>query len=114
MLYNTWCCYGFVREVMGNGYANKLHWWGNTPETIGSNFGLGFFIWLHYNNKYLEFFDTIFMVLRKKNEQLSFLHIYHHTSIAWAWWVVTKVRDSRLAQCQKRKFLTSSPRSSPT
>ncbi|WZN65006.1 fatty acid elongase [Chloropicon roscoffensis] len=91
VLYNTWCCYGFVREVMGNGYANKLHWWGNAPETIGSNFGLGFFIWLHYNNKYLEFFDTIFMVLRKKNEQLSFLHIYHHTSIAWAWWVVTKV-----------------------
>lgn len=76
---------------MGMGYANKLKVWGNHPDTITSNFGLGFFVWLHYYNKYLEFFDTIFMVLRKKGDQLSFLHVYHHLTIAWAWWIVCKV-----------------------
>ena len=76
---------------MGMGYANKLKVWGNHPDTITSNFGLGFFVWLHYYNKYLEFFDTIFMVLRKKGDQLSSLHVYHHLTIAWAWWIVCKV-----------------------
>ena len=91
VIYNSWCCYGFVREVLGLGYANKLYLWGNYVDKIGNNFGLGFFIWLHYNNKYLEFFDTIFMVLRKKGAQLNFLHVYHHLTIAWAWWLVCNV-----------------------
>jgi elongation of very long chain fatty acids protein 4 len=91
VVYNTWCCYGFVREVSGMGYANKMNVWGNYVGDIGNTFGLGFFVWLHYNNKYLEFFDSIFMVLRKKSEQLSFLHVYHHMSIAWCWWLVCKV-----------------------
>jgi len=45
-----------------------------------------FAVWLHYCNKYLEFFDTIFMVLRGRLDQVSFLHIYHHTTIVWAWY----------------------------
>ena len=44
-------------------------------------------VWIHYCDKYLEFFDTYFMVLRGKMDQVSFLHVYHHFSIAWAWWI---------------------------
>lgn len=29
------------------------------------------------------FFCQIFFVLRKKNNQVSFLHIYHHTAMAY-------------------------------
>ena len=46
-----------------------------------------FAVWLHYCNKYLEFFDTIFMVLRGRLDQVSFLHVYHHTTIVWAWYL---------------------------
>ena len=45
-----------------------------------------FAVWVHYCDKYLEFFDTWFMVLRGRLDQVSFLHVYHHTTIAWAWW----------------------------
>jgi len=45
-----------------------------------------FAVYLHYCNKYLEFFDTIFMVLRGRLDQVSFLHVYHHTTIVWAWY----------------------------
>ena len=45
------------------------------------------FIWLHYNNKYFELMDTVFMILRKKFDQVSFLHVYHHTLLIWAWYV---------------------------
>ena len=34
-----------------------------------------------------EFMDTLIMILRKKNAQLSFLHVYHHAStFAPCWW----------------------------
>ena len=41
VIYNTWCCYGFVREVSGQGYANKMNIWGNHVGDIGNTFGLG-------------------------------------------------------------------------
>ncbi|CAB3377391.1 Hypothetical predicted protein [Cloeon dipterum] len=35
--------------------------------------------WLYYMAKYTELLDTVFFVLRKKNNQVSFLHLYHHS-----------------------------------
>ncbi|XP_068706910.1 very long chain fatty acid elongase 5-like [Montipora capricornis] len=31
--------------------------------------------------KYLELLDTVFMILRHRQRQITFLHVYHHTSI---------------------------------
>jgi len=46
-------------------------------------------VWLHYLCKYLDFADTLIIILRKKSEQLSFLHLWHHSTIALVWgWVV--------------------------
>ncbi|XP_055708784.1 elongation of very long chain fatty acids protein 5-like [Phlebotomus papatasi] len=36
-------------------------------------------IWLYYLTKYVETLDSFFFVLRKKNNQLSGLHLYHHS-----------------------------------
>lgn len=36
---------------------------------------------LNYQSKFLEFADTLFMVLRKKNEQISWLHMVHHAEM---------------------------------
>ena len=33
-----------------------------------------------------EFMDTLIMILRKKNNQISFLHVYHHASTFGSWW----------------------------
>ena len=46
-------------------------------------------VWLHYLCKYLDMLDTLIIVLRKKSEQLSFLHLWHHSTIVVVWgWVV--------------------------
>jgi elongation of very long chain fatty acids protein 4 len=79
---NGWCVYSFIVELVRNGYPV----WGNTLES--TNFKMSFLIWIHYNNKYVELLDTLFMVVRKKNDQLSFLHVYHHVLLIWAWWCV--------------------------
>ena len=67
----------------------KLPAWGaEMPWSDKRSFNILLGVWLHYNNKYLELLDTVFMVLRKKTKQLSFLHIYHHALLIWAWWFV--------------------------
>lgn len=43
--------------------------------------------WWYYFSKILEFGDTFFFILRKKNNQMSFLHVYHHVSMACLWWI---------------------------
>ncbi|XP_077393483.1 ELOVL fatty acid elongase 8a [Festucalex cinctus] len=46
--------------------------------------------WLFYFSKYIEFCDTIFFILRKKNRQLTFLHVYHHSTMILNCWVGLK------------------------
>uniref|UniRef100_A0A4W5NJW4 Elongation of very long chain fatty acids protein n=1 Tax=Hucho hucho TaxID=62062 RepID=A0A4W5NJW4_9TELE len=45
-------------------------------------------LWWYYFSKLIEFLDTMFFVLRKKNSQITFLHVYHHASMFNIWWSV--------------------------
>ncbi|XP_075682754.1 very long chain fatty acid elongase 2 [Rhinoderma darwinii] len=45
-------------------------------------------LWWYYFSKAIEFMDTIFFVLRKKNSQITFLHVYHHATMFNIWWCV--------------------------
>ncbi|NXT65105.1 ELOV4 protein, partial [Chaetops frenatus] len=38
-------------------------------------------LWWYYVSKGIEYLDTVFFILRKKFNQISFLHVYHHFSI---------------------------------
>ncbi|XP_032221888.2 elongation of very long chain fatty acids protein 4 isoform X1 [Nematostella vectensis] len=46
--------------------------------------------YIYYLSKFVEYFDTFFFILRKKNNQISFLHVYHHASMCLLWWMVCK------------------------
>ncbi|XP_063989132.1 very long chain fatty acid elongase AAEL008004 [Diachasmimorpha longicaudata] len=47
-------------------------------------------VWLYYICKLIELSDTIFFVLRKKNRQLSFLHIWHHGIMTVSSWIAVR------------------------
>ncbi|XP_044761387.1 elongation of very long chain fatty acids protein 4-like isoform X3 [Coccinella septempunctata] len=47
-------------------------------------------VWWYYFSKLLEFCDTIFFILRKKDQQLTFLHVYHHSTMFFLWWIGIK------------------------
>uniref|UniRef100_A0A1B0CCE1 Elongation of very long chain fatty acids protein n=2 Tax=Lutzomyia longipalpis TaxID=7200 RepID=A0A1B0CCE1_LUTLO len=46
--------------------------------------------WLFYLAKYIELMDTMFTVVKKNEKNLSFLHIYHHSSILFFIWIHVK------------------------
>ena len=50
-----------------------------------------FFLYLCFLSKFADLLDTIFFVLRKKDRQISFLHLYHHSSVPIFGWIVGKV-----------------------
>eukprot|EP00760_Papus_ankaliazontas_P037495 PhM_4_TR8474/c1_g1_i3/m.104063/K10244/ELOVL5; elongation of very long chain fatty acids protein 5 len=54
---------------------------------LGGQFNahIEFWVLVHFLSKFLDFFDTFFMCLRKKSEQISFLHVYHHLTIGVIW-----------------------------
>jgi len=78
VILNAWMVYRFIRAVSVEGHP----FIGNTSSPLCS-----FVVWVHYCDKYLEFFDTYFMVMRGRMDQVSFLHVYHHFTISWAWWI---------------------------
>jgi len=46
--------------------------------------------WWYYFSKFIEFTDTIFFVLRKKNDHVSTLHIIHHGIMPISTWFGVK------------------------
>ncbi|KAF7652873.1 hypothetical protein LDENG_00091280 [Lucifuga dentata] len=46
--------------------------------------------WWFFFSKVIELSDTVFFILRKKNNQLTFLHVYHHGTMIFNWWLGVK------------------------
>ncbi|XP_030227979.1 elongation of very long chain fatty acids protein 4 [Gadus morhua] len=46
--------------------------------------------WWFFFSKVIELSDTVFFILRKKNNQLTFLHIFHHTTMIVNCWAGVK------------------------
>jgi len=59
------------------------------PNLFGLNFPytakIEYFILVHYFSKLLDFVDTYLILCKKDFRRLSFLHIYHHSSILIIW-----------------------------
>ena len=66
-----------LHEVYSNPWF-KGQLWGNYEQKDSNGFRIEVLVWIHYNNKFAELLDSLWMILRKKNNQLSFLHCYHH------------------------------------
>ncbi|XP_068604455.1 elongation of very long chain fatty acids protein 1a isoform X1 [Brachionichthys hirsutus] len=77
-----------VYEFLMSGWATTYTWrcdiidTSTSPETLRMVRAC----WLFYFSKYIELLDTIFFVLRKKQSQITFLHVFHHSFMPWSWW----------------------------
>jgi elongation of very long chain fatty acids protein 4 len=67
VLLNGWMVYRFVDAVVFRGHP----FIGGSVDLVDT--GATYAIWVHYCDKYLEFLDTYFMVLRGKMDQVRSL-----------------------------------------
>eukprot|EP00929_Paragymnodinium_shiwhaense_P039939 TRINITY_DN208_c0_g3_i1.p1 TRINITY_DN208_c0_g3~~TRINITY_DN208_c0_g3_i1.p1 ORF type:complete len:772 (-),score=198.11 TRINITY_DN208_c0_g3_i1:118-2433(-) len=49
--------------------------------------GMAFVLHIFYLSKILDFADTVFMIVKNNWHQVSFLHVYHHSSIFLIYWL---------------------------
>ncbi|XP_046400891.1 elongation of very long chain fatty acids protein AAEL008004 isoform X1 [Ischnura elegans] len=79
-------------EAMEGAWLFKYSWkcqpvdFSNTPEGLREARG----VYIYFLAKISELLDTIFFVLRKKQRQITFLHLYHHTVMPMISWGATK------------------------
>jgi len=80
--------YEFLMSGWANGYTYRcdLVDYSNSPVALR----MVRVCWLYYISKYVEMLDTVFFILRKKNSQVTFLHVYHHSIMAFTWWFGVK------------------------
>ncbi|KAL2622253.1 hypothetical protein R1flu_002458 [Riccia fluitans] len=80
---SLYMCVGITLEAISHGYSL----WGNAynPKQVK----MGHLIYIFYMSKYIEFMDTVIMVLKRSTRQISLLHVYHHASISLIWWIIT-------------------------
>uniref|UniRef100_A0A7R9UBB9 Elongation of fatty acids protein n=1 Tax=Pinguiococcus pyrenoidosus TaxID=172671 RepID=A0A7R9UBB9_9STRA len=84
VLVNAWMVYA-VLQPLATGALPVL----DTFVPLQNSQAASYALWIHYCDKYLEFLDTLFMLLRGNFKQVTFLHVYHHGTIAFAWHVAT-------------------------
>lgn len=65
----------------------------NDAERSEVNFG----IWMFLLLRIYEFVETIFFIMRKKENQASFLHIFHHIgSVLMIWIFILKKTGEKM------------------
>ncbi|KAF9820448.1 hypothetical protein SFRURICE_009867, partial [Spodoptera frugiperda] len=75
--------------IMTSGWTTTYHFGCMLPDYSMNPEALRMlrFLWWTIMLKLLELFETAFFILRKKDRQASFLHVYHHVStliIVWS------------------------------
>lgn len=53
-------------------------------------------MWIIAMLKIAQFIDTIFFILRKKDDLVTFLHVYHHVSTSIVTWISAKYFAGKL------------------
>ena len=84
ILLSLYMCCGCILEAR----KNKYHLWGN--EYKQSEVEMAKYIYIFYISKIYEFVDTFIMLLKGNIKQISFLHVYHHATISFIWWMITR------------------------
>lgn len=62
----------------------------NTNINTSCSIQIAYAIWWYFASKGFELLDTVFIVYKRKVNQLTFLHIYHHSTMFAVWWVGSK------------------------
>ncbi|XP_050436063.1 elongation of very long chain fatty acids protein AAEL008004-like [Adelges cooleyi] len=86
--FSAWIFYEYMMSGWGGSYSLKCQPvdYSNSPMALR----MARTCWWYYISKFTEFFDTLFFILRKKNQQVSTLHVIHHGCMPMSVWMGMK------------------------
>ncbi|KNC48305.1 GNS1/SUR4 family protein [Thecamonas trahens ATCC 50062] len=90
--YNAFFVLGYGFRCNGVDYSDR-------------GYGMAAVLWWFYFSKFIEFLDTIFFVARKKFHLVTFLHLYHHTTMPLLWWLA--IRFTAGGECYLSAMINS-------
>lgn len=82
----TWSIY-ILQGICKLTYHNNYMIWGN--DTTCKMNDIKHYTKMFYYSKIYEFIDSFIMIAKRNFHQLSFLHIYHHSSVSLLWWYLS-------------------------
>ena len=84
VVHNFVCCASSLVSMLMLSYGIGLdgNIFTNMPN-VGNNPYVSYGLFIYWITKYYELLDTVFMLLRHKIRQMSFLHVFHHASMAF-------------------------------
>jgi elongation of very long chain fatty acids protein 7 len=85
--------YLFVEAIASCEFGKILLDFQYPDQNDRSPFAMRFLIveWLFWMTRFMDLLDTFFFVLRKKDSQITFLHLYHHSIVPLLCWLCLKV-----------------------
>lgn len=95
VVYSLGLCWGFLQVFLPSESSNSYSFRylcainprGHDDKIARLVFTSG---WYYFFAKVVELLDTVFFVLRKKNNQITALHVYHHSVMAFSTWAYLK------------------------
>ncbi|XP_046742156.1 elongation of very long chain fatty acids protein AAEL008004-like isoform X1 [Diprion similis] len=87
-VFSTWIFYEYLMSGWARGYSLRCQPvdYSNNPLALR----MANTCWWYYFSKFTEFFDTLFFILRKKNQHVSTLHVIHHGVMPFSVWMGMK------------------------
>lgn len=79
--FSAYCVYNIFRVCYWNGNYSLLCQPVSTNKSSPQAIEEVVCIWYYYMAKITDLLDTLFFILRKKFNQASFLHVYHHSGM---------------------------------
>ncbi|XP_074109982.1 very long chain fatty acid elongase AAEL008004-like [Cotesia typhae] len=88
VIFSSWLFYEALASGWWNDYSFRCQPvdYSTRPKAMRMARGC----WWYYMSKFTEFLDTFFFILRKKNNQISTLHVIHHGIMPVSTWVGVK------------------------
>ncbi|XP_035401851.1 elongation of very long chain fatty acids protein 7-like isoform X5 [Cygnus atratus] len=84
MMLSSYMFYEFLVTSVLDDYSYLCQPEDNSRSELGMR--MARVCWWFFFSKVIELLDTVFIILRKKQEQLTFLHVYHHGTMLFNWW----------------------------
>ncbi|XP_001600048.1 elongation of very long chain fatty acids protein AAEL008004 [Nasonia vitripennis] len=88
VVFSSWLFYECLASGWGGDYSFRCQPvdYSRSPQAMRMARGC----WWYFFSKFIEFADTLFFVLRKKNDHISTLHVIHHGIMPMSVWFGVK------------------------